>query len=496
MKDRKIFETQLPKEFIDSSEQSISNREENRLQQGKTDSFTVSVPKDLDKVQSKSKQQNLYRSDSDEVPRRKNDKTYRFDRIFSIPFQYSIPVSSLEYTSDELSTSEKDQLPLTKSIRPYSNTNIREQTRPQGNAFSSSPTNNKSSYSKPMETDEEEGEDFSLPNQTITSSTSENLSNRQIRPGDRVKNKIKTQPTSRSSKSSIQEADRYRRSMETNQDHRNEPKQPQLISEKHPSQMNFIRSKPLLDEKRTRIVDDDSNQRIEPQRSKEKNLPRKSSSRSLKQRKMPKKSSIEMANDKNRTEENKVLQTQRSSTNRTRNSDHQLREKEQQKINENSKLPTRISSGTKQVSQAKVTDDSTDTSVVSKSRIASNVSQLTKPITTINKERIEPQFAPSKHEQKDVVNPSSNQTMSRTSVDTSKRRSQSALPSRAPSTASKDPFATDVLSSSRLHQTSIGIKTTTDPSTKEKTSPQSRANIPDSTFNEYHSQENTQNISS
>ena len=129
--------------------------------------------------------------------------------------------SSLEYTSDDLSHSEKDQLPLTKSIKPYANTNVREQTRPQGTAFSPLPLTDKSPHSKTMEIEEE---DFSLRSQTITSSTLENLSlseknpNRQIRPGDRVKNNIKKQRTDRSSKSSIHQDDR---------------------NEKHLSQMKF-----------------------------------------------------------------------------------------------------------------------------------------------------------------------------------------------------------------------------------------------------------------
>lgn len=61
------------------------------------------------------------------------------------------------------------------------------------------------------------------------------------------------------------------------------------------------------------IVDDDSNQRS-----------KKSSSRSLKQQKIP----MEVINDKNRMDSKKISQTtQRSTTNRTRNSDHQLQEK-------------------------------------------------------------------------------------------------------------------------------------------------------------------------
>lgn len=90
MKENKYFNTQLSKEFINSSEQSISNREGNRLQQGKTDSFTVSVPNDYDKVESKSKQQNLYRTDSDELYHRNNDKTHGFDWFFRILSCYSI----------------------------------------------------------------------------------------------------------------------------------------------------------------------------------------------------------------------------------------------------------------------------------------------------------------------------------------------------------------------------------------------------------------------
>lgn len=167
-------------------------------------------------------------------------------------------------------------------------------------------------------------------------------------------------------------------------------------------------------------------------------------------------------------------------------------EKEKRKDHENSKPITRISSSTKQRStvdskqilQTNVTDNSTDTAIVSKNRMASNVSEFTKPIPPTNKERIETQSPPSKPEQKGIANPSSNQpistlSQSRTSTDTPKRRSQSASPSRAPSNAdstmSKDPLTT---------------------LTKENKSPRTRANIPDTTFDEYHFHESTQNISS
>ena len=62
-----------------------------------------------------------------------------------------------------------------------------------------------------------------------------NTSIRQIRPGDRVKSNSKRQ----SSRPSLHEADWYRRSIDIKDDHPDEAKQVQLLSNQHVSQAKF-----------------------------------------------------------------------------------------------------------------------------------------------------------------------------------------------------------------------------------------------------------------
>ena len=120
------------------------------------------------------------------------------------------------------------------------------------------------------------------------------------------------------------------------------------------------------------------------------------------------------------------------------------------------------------------------TGMASKNRIISDASRTSKDRTEIQ--------------------PVSTLSQSRRSVDIPKRRSQSASPPRAPanisSDISKDRSTNDLYSSNQFNPTAIGIKISTDPSAKEETPPRSRPNVSDSTFDEYHSHGNTQNISS
>jgi hypothetical protein len=133
-------------------------------------------------------------------------------------------------------------------------------SQPQGSAPSTTTTVNKSNtFSKLADSilSENDEDDFSLPNNTMTSSISQNISlseklnsssSRQIRPGDRVKNSSKRQLTNPSSQlSTLHEADWYRRSVEKNKEHRDKAKQIQLISDKHISQTKF-------DQQQARII--------------------------------------------------------------------------------------------------------------------------------------------------------------------------------------------------------------------------------------------------
>ncbi len=250
---------------------------------------------------------------------------------------------SVEDTKDDLLNSEKNRFELTKSIKPYSDTNLREQNQPQGAATIRKSPNSKLADKTLSENDEE---NVSLTNHTLTSSISETLSkeinslseklsNREIRPGDRVKSNSKRQLINRQSKRSLHEADWYRQSMETNKDYRNELKQVQLISNKHLSQTKFDQQKANLIENKHNL-NLEENQKINRQISKDRKinlLPKKSSSRSLKQS-TTSKVSTDKQQYSNKVEDNqmkrkgdKVSSTQQLPTNQRRNSDHYIQEK-------------------------------------------------------------------------------------------------------------------------------------------------------------------------
>jgi hypothetical protein len=207
----------------------------------------------------------------------------------------------------------------------------------------------------------------------------------------------------------------------------------------------------------------------------------------------------------------------------------------------------------KKISQINTMYDPTD---AIENRIASNISELTKSSTTniqqsktsnlpsdnredydrvpirsrmknrdtslTNKQRIDTPSSSSKYEQKSTYNPLSEKPTSAPSQSTniSKRRSQSAT-SKISSTASIDQSQQLIKNSlpsmksnqisytqkpstidshlSQLRQTSTANNLPIDStliSTKENNSQRPQVNITDSTFNEYHLQPNTQNISS
>jgi hypothetical protein len=200
-------------------------------------------------TESKSKKKNVYQPEFIEISHPKTNKTHRF--VFTTVFPFSFSFFSIEYTKDDILNSEKNRSELTKPIKFHLDPNILEKTQPQGASPSSTIINKstKSPYKKLADSihSENNDEDVSLPSNTITSSTSENLSKefntssdkvtRQIRPGDRVKNNTKKQLNN--PQSSLHEADWYRRSIEMNKDHSDDAKQIQLISDKHISQTNF-----------------------------------------------------------------------------------------------------------------------------------------------------------------------------------------------------------------------------------------------------------------
>ncbi len=216
--------------------------------------------------------------------------------------------SSAEYTKDDLPNSEKNRF---ESIKPSFDTNLREQTRPQG-AASLPATIRKLPDTTLSDNDED---NISLTNHTLTSnlsketnSSSEKLSNRDVR----VKNDSKKQLIDHQS---LHEADWYRRSIEINKDHRNEMKQIQLISNKHLSRMKFEQQKAnLIENKR-----DNENQEINHEIAKD-----KKSNESL----------PDMINVKTRTDayqmkrnDDKIYSTQQLPMNKKRNSDHYMQEK-------------------------------------------------------------------------------------------------------------------------------------------------------------------------
>ncbi|CAF3598448.1 unnamed protein product [Adineta steineri] len=222
--------TKLQIELIDENKQSeimILNQTNNNielLQKDKIDTFTIDTTKDLGKLKNiklsligSKLQKDFYQPEYIEIFHPKSNNTYR-----------------IKYTKDDFLNSDKNRLELLKSIKLLSNTNIRETTLLPNKKLIDAV------YSK------HDDEDLSLLNNITTSSHSKetnslsdrltNSSSRQIRPGDRVKNNSKRQLIDPRSKSSLYEANWYRRSIETNKDHRNDVKQMQLTKDKRISQ--------------------------------------------------------------------------------------------------------------------------------------------------------------------------------------------------------------------------------------------------------------------
>lgn len=167
---------------------------------------------------------------------------------------------SVDYTKDDILNVDKKQIEIIKSLRETFDSNDREKAHPQG----SSPPSNTFKTPLPPKTSsspidrnllQHDSEDISSIQQTLSSSTFDNISkdlnstserisssaSRQIRPGDRVKSSSNRQLFKDQSKMPMYEANWYRRSIENGSEHQEQLKQQQLFSSQRTSQTKFDR---------------------------------------------------------------------------------------------------------------------------------------------------------------------------------------------------------------------------------------------------------------